>query len=516
MLKVRRYTLREHILPVCLLFLTALVFSFATRFFFYSNESYGHDAGIFAYVGSAMREGRTLYTEVWENKGPLLYFINMLGVTLNYEHGVYFLELAAIFIAALFAYKTALLLTNRWVGTIAAIFCMLPLAYTLEGGNLCEEYALPFMCIGLYFATKFYAQKRALKNYEMMIFGACMGAAILLRANLIMMFAAIVIVTLLVLIHETEFKLLGRLFLFALLGCILFILPFALYLILRGAMDACLNTAYFGILDSFINLPKVVILRNVRNMVETFGKSGSYYLVIVFFVTLIAMRVSKRLTDKNLRYVLYFSALALLLNLWANSLAGVIQMHYFMSFIPIFVIPVAWLFHLLYTGFGKVSKEHVVQVLGTFAVVLFLSFNAIQAIPGNIIGNLRTPETPDALYNRVGKYVVKNTQPDELVQFFGSNECATANYRTKRMAGSKYNYYANGSFTPEAKVKFATEIVEDLKKSKPRLILFDSRSKYDDFVIYMKNKDDWDKLIEEEYTQQKVNFGYIVYRRNDA
>lgn len=515
MLQIRRYKWREHAIPVCLLLVTALTFSFSTYFFFYSNGSYGHDAGIFAYVGSAMKEGRTLYTEVWENKGPLLYFINMLGVTLNYDHGIYFLELAALFVAALFAYKTALMLTNRWIATIAAIFCMLPLAYTLQSGNLSEEYALPFMCVGLYFATKFYAQDHSLKNYEMIIFGACMGAVFLLRANILMLFAAIIIVTVVVLIREKSFKMLGRLFAFSLMGFVLFILPFALYLILRGALSACLDTAYFGILNSFVELPKVTVLRNIRYMIETFGKSGAYYLVIVFLISFIAVLVTRRIKDKNMRYMLYIAALALVLNLWANSLAGVAQMHYFMSFLPILVIPAAWLFHLLYTALGKVSKERVVRVLGTFAVVLFLSFNAISEIPGIILNNIRTVETPDALYNRVAKYVEKNTQPDELVQFFGGAESVTANYRTRRLAGSKYSYYANGSFTPETKAKFATEIVEDLEKSKPRLIIFDNRAKYEDFVSNMQNEDLWDRLVEDHYSLQKEVFASVVYKRND-
>src|SRR3990167_2443375 len=36
------------------------------------------DEGIYQVIGQAMREGRTLYSEIWDNKPPLLYIIYAL------------------------------------------------------------------------------------------------------------------------------------------------------------------------------------------------------------------------------------------------------------------------------------------------------------------------------------------------------------------------------------------------------------------------------------------------------
>lgn len=512
MLKIQRYKLHEHIIPVCLLLLTAVYFSLSTNFFFYSNGSYGHDAGIFAYIGWAMKQGRTLYTEVWENKGPLLYFINMLGVSIDYAHGIYWLELISLFVTALFSYKTALLLTTRYVATFAAIFSMLSLSVSLEGGNLSEEYALPFLCIGLYLATKFYANNHSMRKYEMAILGACIAAVLLLRANIIMLFAAIVIVTLIVLIKNKAFKMLAQIFLFTLIGFLIFIFPFFVYLIINGALKSCLNIAYIGVLGTFVIQNPSDRFANVLEMLLSLAPSGALYLMIIFLVTFTVLFITGQLKDKNTKYVFCFVALGMILNLWANTLSGVYHMHYFMTFVPFLIIPAAWLFNMIYTSFSQTSFPSLYRPISILVLVLFLSFNAIPPLILMVSNNLHTNKP--LIYKQLDDYIKQNTEPDELIQFFGGPLCVTANYRTSRLSGSKYNYYANGWFSSESKQKFASEIAMELETSHPTLIIF-TQEKQSDFLEHIQDRKKWDEFFAENYTQQNVDFNLLVYRLNN-
>src|SRR3972149_2535829 len=54
----------------------------------------GRDGGIFLYIGSLILKGRIPYLDVWENKGPLVFYINALGLFLpnGSRWGVWFLE----------------------------------------------------------------------------------------------------------------------------------------------------------------------------------------------------------------------------------------------------------------------------------------------------------------------------------------------------------------------------------------------------------------------------------------
>jgi hypothetical protein len=41
------------------------------------------DSRIFLYVGEQLRQGATLYEDVWDNKPPTTFLLNALGLTLS-------------------------------------------------------------------------------------------------------------------------------------------------------------------------------------------------------------------------------------------------------------------------------------------------------------------------------------------------------------------------------------------------------------------------------------------------
>ncbi|MBK8823950.1 MAG: hypothetical protein IPN58_15495 [Anaerolineales bacterium] len=43
----------------------------------------GRDGGIFLYIGSLILKGKIPYLDVWENKGPLVFYINAFGLFLT-------------------------------------------------------------------------------------------------------------------------------------------------------------------------------------------------------------------------------------------------------------------------------------------------------------------------------------------------------------------------------------------------------------------------------------------------
>lgn len=126
----------------------SIFLSFGTNFSPTSNLMLGHDCGIFSYVAYAMREGRTLYSEVWENKGPLLYIIYYIGQIINEDSGVYVIELLSILISTLFAYKTIKIITQkRLYASIGVIYTFSMWSAVYEGGTFSENFALPILMI---------------------------------------------------------------------------------------------------------------------------------------------------------------------------------------------------------------------------------------------------------------------------------------------------------------------------------------------------------------------------------
>ena len=64
----------------------------------------GRDGGFFLYVGKSIQSGARLYADIWDSKGPMIFWINALGVGSDYSRGGLFViqvffQATALFIA---------------------------------------------------------------------------------------------------------------------------------------------------------------------------------------------------------------------------------------------------------------------------------------------------------------------------------------------------------------------------------------------------------------------------------
>lgn len=154
-------------LTLILIIVFAIFLSLGTNFSPTSNLMISHDCGIFSYVGYAMSQGRALYREVWENKGPLLYIIYYLGQIINADRGVYVMEFLSIFISTLFAYKTIKIITQKRIYSILGlIYTFSAWAIIYEGGTFSENFALPIIMIRSIPIHKANTTKRKNKQFK--------------------------------------------------------------------------------------------------------------------------------------------------------------------------------------------------------------------------------------------------------------------------------------------------------------------------------------------------------------
>ena len=190
-----KYTKKSSIICLGILILFAIFLSLGTNFSPTNNNILGHDAGIFSYIGFAMQNGRRLYAEAWENKGPLLYLIYYIGLCINENYGIYLLELISIFISVLFGYKTIKLITDKKIYSIIGIIYTFSVwRVTFEIGTLSENFALPLLFIGTYFFTKEILKKQRASNLEITIWGILVALIALLRLNILAIFLGFFII----------------------------------------------------------------------------------------------------------------------------------------------------------------------------------------------------------------------------------------------------------------------------------------------------------------------------------
>ena len=111
------------------------------------------DSGFFLYAGARLLKGDLLYKNVWDDKPPLIFFLNALGLWLSSgsRWGIWILQVIAILASVLLAF----VILKKSFGEIGAALGIVSglaiLLLTLHGGNYTEEYAIPFQFACLFF-----------------------------------------------------------------------------------------------------------------------------------------------------------------------------------------------------------------------------------------------------------------------------------------------------------------------------------------------------------------------------
>ncbi|MCX6356737.1 MAG: glycosyltransferase family 39 protein [Candidatus Aureabacteria bacterium] len=142
------------------------------------------DSGGALYAGWRIIEGGVLYRDVWDHKGPLLYFLNALGLCIGRGSvwGVSVIECLFLGCAGVLGYAACKPIFGPFPATFGTAVWLLGLPLVLDGGNLTEEYALPLQWGALCLYSRF-CLGRGTRGGAFAI-GCIAGAAMLFRPNL--------------------------------------------------------------------------------------------------------------------------------------------------------------------------------------------------------------------------------------------------------------------------------------------------------------------------------------------
>ena len=137
----------------------------------------GRDEGVFMYVGRQILAGKIPYRDVWDHKGPLIYYINAAGLFLSRDStwGIWLVEAIFLTLSLLIFYG----LLRRTLVSGPAVFGMLTwlAGFTIVmGGNIVEEYAILFVTLSLYLVLR-------RPRFSFWWTGILGGLAFLLRPN---------------------------------------------------------------------------------------------------------------------------------------------------------------------------------------------------------------------------------------------------------------------------------------------------------------------------------------------
>ncbi len=466
------------------------------------------DSAIFIYFGKAMHEGKLPYRDMFDHKGPLLWLIEYIGVALGRGSttGIWFLELAAMTFDVAMAYKCARkVCRSSFISLIMTGMSFVPLITFLYGGNLSEEWALPFVYASLYIYLDYLIADR-FSFLRIFTAGACCGAVLSIRPNMVAVWVVFSLWILAGLIIKKEWNKAGICAAAFFSGCAAAILPFIIYYAAYGQLGQMwydyitFNIFYCNTYGGFGNL--VPVMRQFLSL--------SPLLTVPFVLLAIWLVISDR---RSWQWTLIL--FMLVTGITASS-GGRAFLHYAIIFTPCIVMPLAALADdMLKLAAGNKRMGKRAGYVCTAAVLciicaMFLKYNSGFRGQPDKFRSLRAENKND---EGLIAYIKANTMPGEPIMLNGMNSMyyyASGHYCNNR------NFIQHTGYG-EDDILYA-EIMKDIDTDPPRLVIFRRYNvdgdPWDDFVVKW-NDDMQKRTAEGRFTYYENDF-FVAYRSTET
>lgn len=151
------------------------------------NNYFGYDTALWHVIGRGITQGYVPYRDLFEHKGPLLFFIYAFSWLFEEQRLAMFAVQSVCFcITLVFLYKLCRLFTDQLKALAAVLFFLLVFCGTIGEGAMSEEWSLPFITVTLYISLKYLFEERNEREHPVVygfLYGVCFGLVAMIRLN---------------------------------------------------------------------------------------------------------------------------------------------------------------------------------------------------------------------------------------------------------------------------------------------------------------------------------------------
>lgn len=454
-------------IPQILLIFTACLILYGAFFPLRENYYPSHDYSIFAYIGQQILRGKMPYTQLWDHKPPVIFYLNALGLKLSGGSlaGIWIPEFLGFFIGACILRH---LLKKRfpvWISLAVLIPGLLHFVRVLDFGNYTEEASLFFaLCgLGLYF-RKGEGKRLLLRG---LICGILGGLAFTCKQNTVGCWAALLIGDLIRVLPARKspqaFRSRRNFWLAVLAGFLLVNGLWVLYFALNHALEAYWDVAFRF---NWIYSEKSGESRLACAWTTlTFLPAISPWLFLAFISWIPACASCLRSGIRKFagEHPLTFWALAdLPIELVCAGLSGMNYQHYFILCIPPVIILLCFAVNILA---GRLSNH-----LKTFRTAAVLLFCAASLPLISLYRDNYAPRSQSA-YTKTRDYLLSETDPEQSILVWGSRSAIYV--MSERYAPTAYfNERPLYLFPGEVRGAQWEELLRDMENDPPQVVIY--------------------------------------------
>lgn len=410
------------------------------------------------YVAYAMSKGKLPYKDIYDHTGILFFFINYLGIKLEYNFGLIFIQIVFMTVGIIFSYKTIRLFANAGIAVLAMITVFVFNAGLYTG----EDYSIALIAIGLFCGVSLLKEQNMKKKY-CFFFGVCFAFIIFLSAELAILWIVISLgLGAAWMLCQKKICLSWKSVAMGLLGVVIAAVPVGSYLLINDLLELWLEMVVLYSFDNF----RLFLNSDMANGINT----PCTYIMIAVFLYLVYLFFMNH--EKDYRRIAGMCVSV-------SGITALIGIRNVWPFASVSLIPVACFFYGKVFQYFMDKRKNKWVSGGTYmmaAVIAALNFwiaaNDLYAVSGKH-GIWKTSETDAEMISDVRDLIQTVDEIDGRYSVFGDwNYVYT---KTRKISDSKYFYlFPLVEREPEILDRYLQEILE----KETFLIIIDDQDTY--------------------------------------
>lgn len=443
----------------------AIVYAQANPFYHSPNR----DGGLFMYMGDQILKGKLLYVDIWDNKGPLIFYINALGFFLGrgLRWGIWGVEFISVFFAALFGFKLMKKLWGLFPAIVGTWFWLSGLNELIRGGNFTEDYSMLFNFAAIYVFWVF-LQNKERWQYPFII-GITLSFSFFLRANNIGVQLSIILVIIISAILDRSFKQSLKNLLWIGLGSLSVFVLVGLYFQSLGTLEEMVVAGYTY---NFFYSSGGTTLDGLPHSFTRGLNLLNYIAVIALLGYIVSLEKLPESIRSNTNTPSTWYLLLIVgwpIEIVFSGLSGRNYPHYYICWLP-FIALLSGL--IAYTLFPKISerlnKKPLITLFAVIVLIAFTNLSLLNQYKTAFTRLLTNREAGVEFVHPVAKYIRENTDPDETVLVWGFQPFINLMAHRESSTGVlSYPVLIESPYSDELNSRFYQELIE----KKPVLII---------------------------------------------
>lgn len=336
------------------------------------------DINAFFTMGRSWLHGLIPYKDLFEQKGPLLYLIYMLGAIISDKSfiGIYIIEIIFYSIYGYIVGKISdLYLKNELkILIIPILLTFTSSSFAFVHGGSAEELMLPFLAEILYIFLK-YLKKNNISKKEVFIMGILTGCIAMTKYTLIGLPCAIMIVILIEYLRKKEYKKSIINCLIFLLGMIIPIFIFAVYFVFTHALTEFFNEyIYINVKYYDEKITLFSRLNIIYEIIRTIMKENIilFILLIVTNVLILFTNIIFKKNNEKIAY-LFIITLSFLGVYWGTKNYP----YYMLALYPFLILPIIYILKIIENKI-RFNKKSITLAIILVSLISFYNLDNYQ------------------------------------------------------------------------------------------------------------------------------------------